>query len=131
MTAATGAGPAPLWLPDQARQEASHLRHYLDRQGFEDYDAAWRWSVAEPRQPEPSGGRSPTSSPSPGTTRPGLICSAGGDVYGARWFGEGRLNYAERALSPTAATPAGERHDLPPGRRRRHRSVADPSRPWT
>jgi acetoacetyl-CoA synthetase len=101
-------------MPDQPRQAASHLRHYLDRQGFADYDAAWRWSVAEE-----TAGAFWWSVADEFAIRwhhpPEFdLQRRGADVYGARWFGEGRLNYAERALSLTAVTPTGERHELRP-----------------
>ncbi len=102
-----GRAPTPLWEPDEARRSRSRLRQYLDRTGFVSYDDAWKWSVA----PDTAGAfwRSVAEEfdvtwhhePEFDLKRSGL------EVFGARWFGEGRLNYAERALSPVAAGPAG------------------------
>ncbi len=125
----TGTGPEPLWVPDQHRQAASHLRRYLDRHGFDDYETAWRWSVAAGT----AGAfwRSVADEFAVAWHHPPDfdLQRQGDDVYGARWFGGGRLNYAERALSLTAVTPAGRTPPPPPGRRRRHRSIADAPRP--
>jgi acetoacetyl-CoA synthetase len=90
----------PLWVPDDGRRSGSHLGRYLAKHGFGDYDAAWEWSVAAG-----SAGlfwqsvadefdvawRSPPEF--------SLIHSEE-SVAGARWFGGGRLNYAEHALRP-------------------------------
>ena len=100
-------GPVPLWVPDQRRQEASNLQRYLDRRGFDDYDRAWRWSVAA----DTAGAFWQSVAEEfdiPWYQRPEYdLRRRGNDVYGARWFGAGLLNYAERALSPTVAGLSG------------------------
>ncbi len=100
-----GTGPAPLWVPDEGRQAASHLRRYLDRHGFDDYDSAWRWSVAA----DTAGTfwRSVADEFAVTWYDPPEfdLQRHGADVYGARWFGGGRLNYAERALAAGADRP--------------------------
>jgi acetoacetyl-CoA synthetase len=108
-TAPPGPAPAPtpLWEPDEARRSRSRLRRYLDRTGFVTYDDAWKWSVA----PDTAGAFwHPVAEEFDVTWRhePTFdLIRSGAEVFGARWFGEGRLNYAERALSPVAAGPAG------------------------
>jgi acetoacetyl-CoA synthetase len=103
----TGGGPvpAPLWVPDEDRQAASHLRRYLDRHGFEDYDTAWQWSVAA----DTAGGFWRSVAEEFAVTwheSPEFeLQRQGADVYGARWFGGGRLNYAEGALAPGTGSP--------------------------
>ncbi len=96
--------PSPLWVPSGARQAQSRLRRYLDRVGMRSYPDAWAWSVA----PDTAGDfwnsiaeefglvwrQAPSASLEPDDSR----------VTGARWFRDGRLNYAERAL---AAPPGG------------------------
>jgi len=95
---------APIWVPSEARQAQSRLRKYLDRVGIETYEEAWDWSVG----PETAGAfwssvaeefqldwrRAPSASLERDPTL----------VTEARWFRDGRLNYAERALK---APPAG------------------------
>ncbi len=113
---APGSAPELLWVPDERRQAASHLRHYLNRQGFDDYDTAWRWSVAA----DTAGAFWRSVAEEFGVTwhhPPEFdLQRRGADVSGARWFGGGRLNYAERALSLTVAAPAeGEPRRADPG----------------
>jgi acetoacetyl-CoA synthetase len=96
---------APIWVPSEARQAQSRLRKYLDRVGIETYEEAWNWSVG----PETAGAfwssvaeefqlgwrRAPSASLERDPTL----------VTGARWFRDGRLNYAERALKTPPAGP--------------------------
>jgi acetoacetyl-CoA synthetase len=97
--------PRPLWVPGEARQARSRLRRYLDRVGMSSYQDAWEWSVA------PDGAGEFWSSvgdefdlvwrhvPSASLERDESR------VTGARWFRDGRLNYAERALTPPPTGP--------------------------
>jgi acetoacetyl-CoA synthetase len=123
MTAASP-GPGPLWEPDQARRSRSRLRAYLDRHGFDDYDAAWRWSVA----PDTAGAFWRSVADDFGVLwRPRAdfdLLRSGPEVFGARWFGGGRLNYAEQALTPVVALSdrPGHANDSPP-----LTSASDPS----
>ncbi|MEO8511208.1 MAG: acetoacetate--CoA ligase [Chloroflexota bacterium] len=92
--------PAILWTPPPDARRRSRLGHFLEwlerERGlrFDDYAAAWRWSVAEPgtfwesiweyfevRSDVPPG--------------PALASAA---MPGARWFPEARLNWAQHAL---------------------------------
>ncbi len=93
-----------MWVPGEDRQARSRLRRYLDRIGKTTYQDAWEWSVA----PDSAGDfwtsvadefglvwrHPPTASLERDESR----------VTGARWFRDGRLNYAERALT---APPGG------------------------
>ncbi|HZQ29381.1 MAG TPA: acetoacetate--CoA ligase [Acidimicrobiales bacterium] len=92
----TGADAAVLWTPPADIWERSQIGRFLRAQGFDDYDAAWRWSV------EDLEGfwaavwdwfdvRSHT---------PYERVLAEGDrsMPGARWFPGATLNYAEHAL---------------------------------
>lgn len=40
--------PPVLWEPSPERAEQTTMWHFLQANGFDDYDAAWRWSIAEP-----------------------------------------------------------------------------------
>ncbi len=40
--------PPVLWEPSRERVEETTMWHFLQANGFEEYEAAWRWSVAEP-----------------------------------------------------------------------------------
>ncbi len=40
--------PPVLWEPSREQIEATTMWRFLQANGLEDYDAAWRWSVAEP-----------------------------------------------------------------------------------
>ena len=40
--------PPVLWEPSREQVQATTMWRFLQQHGFEDYDAAWRWSVAEP-----------------------------------------------------------------------------------
>ncbi len=97
--------PIPLWQPDEARRMGSRLGRYLLRHGFADYDAAWKWSVASG-----SAGifwRSVADEFDVLWHAPPEfdLIRAEGSVDGARWFGGGRLNYAEHALRAPASGP--------------------------
>ncbi len=92
--------PKVLWSPPADARELSRMGRYLaqleaDGLRFEDYDAAWRWSVDEPGAFWQSvwdwlGVRSGTP---PG---PAL---ADARMPGARWFPTALLNYADHALA--------------------------------
>jgi len=94
------APPLPLWTPNEARQGGSRLRGYLDRLGFKSYEEAWTWSVASEtagdfwnsvaREFDLAWRRAPAAALERDSSR----------VTGARWFRDGQLNYAERALKP-------------------------------
>ena len=40
--------PPVLWKPSPERVAQTTMWDFLQANGFADYDAAWRWSVAEP-----------------------------------------------------------------------------------
>ena len=99
--------PTPLWEPDERRRSRSRLGQYLDRTGFATYDDAWKWSIA----PDSAGAFWRSVIEEFDITwhhQPAFdLQRSTVEVFGAQWFGGGRLNYAERALSPVAAGPAG------------------------
>jgi len=44
----TTAAPPVLWEPSRERAERTTMWRFLQANGFAEYDAAWRWSIAEP-----------------------------------------------------------------------------------
>jgi acetoacetyl-CoA synthetase len=94
----------PIWVPSATRRTASNLWRWCEERGFEGYDEAWAWSVAPPSAGEFWRGisdycgarwhRPPVAALEPAAER----------VSGYRWFRDGQLNYAERALQ---APPGG------------------------
>jgi acetoacetyl-CoA synthetase len=95
---------SPLWTPGAARQENSRLSGYLRRRGFDSYDEAWRWSTDRQTAGEFWSDVAAELAvrwhqPPVGALEPGANFSE------ARWFPEGRLNYAEAALSAGVTTP--------------------------
>jgi len=98
----------PLWSPSANRIAASSLTRFargLEAQGhgpFPDYDARWRWSVAErgafwSARWDFAGLR--------GTLGP-VVIEQDGKMPGARFFPEGQLNFAENLLWKTGAEDA-------------------------
>ncbi len=98
--------PSPSWAPTEDRRSRSRLAGYLARRGLATYQAAWDWSVAADsagafwRSVADEFAVSWHSEPQFDLAR------VDGEVAGARWFGGGRLNYAERALQPPPGGPA-------------------------
>jgi acetoacetyl-CoA synthetase len=90
--------PMPLWEPDESRRSRSRLGRYLRQHGLADYDAAWEWSVA----PGSAGIFWRSVADEFKVAWHALpefdLIRSEADVAGARWFGGGRLNYAEHAL---------------------------------
>jgi acetoacetyl-CoA synthetase len=94
------ATPPVLWTPPDDARVRSRLGHYLDwlaaERGldFADYDAAWRWSVDELdafwRSIWDYFQLRDRGDPGPAL--------ASGEMPGAQWFPNARLNWAEQAL---------------------------------
>jgi acetoacetyl-CoA synthetase len=80
------------------------MARFLHEQGFEDYDAAWWWSVS----PGTAGDFWRAAADDAGVRwfeppDSELVLPRRGTVAGARWFPGSRLNYAERCLRGPAA----------------------------
>ena len=105
------ATPEPLWVPDEARRTGARLGGYLERRGLgadvDGYDEAWAWSV----DPATAGEFWSSVGEEFGLTwheRPSAaLVPDDSSVTGVRWFPDGTLNYAERALAaPPSKTNA-------------------------
>ena len=44
----TAAAPPVLWEPSRERAKQTTMWRFLQANGFAEYEAAWRWSIAEP-----------------------------------------------------------------------------------
>lgn len=92
--------PVPLWEPSSTRRRSSRLSQFCDRYGFSSYDEVWNWSVA----PQTAGAFWKAIATGAGirwhqkATAP--LVRDPSRPSGYRWFPEGSLNYAERALEP-------------------------------
>src|SRR5258708_18154106 len=95
--------PRPLWTPSEERQAGSRLRRFLDRLAIRTYDEAWAWSVGPDSIREfwaevaaefgVEWAQEPTA----------VLADDPSNVPGVRWFPDGRLNYAARALTAPSA----------------------------
>jgi acetoacetyl-CoA synthetase len=100
--------PIPLWVPPESRRARSHLQALLSDHGFDDYEEAWRWSVA----PSTTGefwGDVVRRYGLRWSRVPETVLESGEGASGARWFRGGLLNYAEHALRPPALEGRPER----------------------
>jgi acetoacetyl-CoA synthetase len=90
----------PIWVPSAQRKATSNLSHWCEAEGFGSYDEAWAWSVG----PTTAGQFWREIADYSGISwrrPPAADLEAVLDrVTGYRWFRDGRLNYAERALTP-------------------------------
>ena len=104
-----------LWTPSPHRAASSNLGRFMERHGFEDYDALHRWSIEHMddfwRAVWDDG-----EVMADGTPAPAL---ASRDMPGAVWFPDVRLNFAENLLRRTgddlavvAADESGTRTDV-------------------
>ena len=95
----------PIWAPSAQRKAASNLSHWCEARGFGSYDEAWAWSVAPTTAGEFWRGMADYCRIS--WRRPPVadLEVAPDRVTGYRWFRDGRLNYAERALTPPPDGP--------------------------
>jgi acetoacetyl-CoA synthetase len=98
----------PLWRPDPARIEATHLARFLDQAGQPDYPSLHRWSVTHPDEFWSAvWGQCGVIG-----ERDGPVVAPGRDVPTTRFFPEARLNVAENLLNGWAGDePALIAHD--------------------
>jgi len=90
--------PTPLWTPSPQTITSSHLARFARNQGFDplDYDALHRWSISDLEGfwnalwdfSGVIGERGATT----------LLRANAGAMFGARWYPEARLNFAENLL---------------------------------
>ena len=88
-----------LWTPSEARVARSHLTRYLrwlEQRGlkFENYEALWRWSVAD----LPAFWQSMVDFCDVKFSQPTSRVLGRREMPGAEWFPGARLNYAAQAL---------------------------------
>jgi len=93
----------PLWTPTPSTLEPSHLARFARANGFDplDYDALHRWSISDLEGfwnavwdfSGVIGERGAST----------LVRQNEGAMFGARWFPEARLNFAENLLCGTDA----------------------------
>jgi len=99
----------PLWEPSAERIEAANLTHFARRAighwklGINNYPDFYRWSVSQPEQFWESlwdfaGVRA--------SAKGGRVLWNGDKMPGARWFPEGRLNFAQNLLRRRDASTA-------------------------
>lgn len=111
--------PRRLWRPSPSFIRNSRLQHYLDwlagNKGlqFENYEAAWAWSVEDP----PAFWESVWQYFGVKSHGPYQSILSGGPMPGARWFEGSTLNYAEHIFRrKSTGRPAilfrSERHPL-------------------
>ncbi len=97
--------PTPIWTPPPERRKASRLHAYLERLGFDGYEAAWDWSVSRDTGGEFWGDLADWSGVIWRRRPDALLEPDDSRVPGWRWFRGARLNYAENALRLAATMP--------------------------
>jgi acetoacetyl-CoA synthetase len=103
--------PTPLWEPGPDRIERATLTRYLRERGFDDYHAAWRWSVGD------IDGFWASIWDFFGVAGSCNAVLGARAMPGAEWFPGARVNYAEhlfrgRDPAATAIVHASEGRDL-------------------
>ena len=105
-----------LWEPSDEKRRASAMYRFMRRQGFDDYDSLYRWSIDDSAAfwqalCEFCDVRF--------TTQPETILGRPGNIMDAGWFEGSELNYAEHLLRHQGGREAlvfsaenGERHAL-------------------
>jgi len=89
----TAARPV-LWESSRERAEQTRIWHFLQANGFAEYDAAWRWSIAEPEAFWPA--VSDFFAVRWDAAPPRFLADA--RMPGAVWCPGGRLSYAEHVF---------------------------------
>lgn len=91
-----------VWSPDEKRKENAHITRFMhwlaEKEGrrFDEYDALWRWSTADPGAFWEAVWRYFDVQ----STAPYSCALEKAEMPGAVWFPGARVNYAKRLLAP-------------------------------
>ena len=92
-----------LWEPDKKKIRQSAMWQFMQQQGFDDYDAAWRWSIDHSDE----FWAELVDFCDVSFSRPAdCVLRQPGDMTTARWFDGARLNFAEHLLRYSGQRPA-------------------------
>jgi len=90
----------PIWTPAAKLRESCAMNQFMTRQGFQDYESLWRWSIEKREQFWSNLWDDFQIIGDKGKN----ILEKPDDMPGAKWFTDSRLNFAENLLcSPLVA----------------------------